>query len=368
MRIIKNASAQRLSSYRGGGFVKNILIPETESEFASAYTQNSFILGGGTNTVIADGEVERPVISTKGLNELTVIGQYHLCEYGQKHLCDNKQCDRVVGQQIRPDESGQTILVGAGVPLGQVLALSSNLGVGGLEFLVGVPALIGGATHMNAGAFGAQIGDYLDEITVLTADSEIVTKKRGEYTCSYRKGPQGIILSVRLCLPNVDAKQIARKKEEYLTYRKGRQPSQPSVGSVFKRVVVNEELNCLLNGGNPNKKPLTDNESCDSASSIRALSGFVPSSRVLDDAVSNRRDSDRMLDGVDCVSAGLLIERVGLKGTRMGGAEISTVHGNFIVNVGGGSAADYVFLTELAEKRVFEQFGVKLEREFVLLR
>lgn len=276
--MLKNVSAKNLSTYKGGGKIKSIMLPETAAELCDAVLHSRlsgiepYLLGGGSNTIISDGEINRTVISTRRLNDIEVENEFVIC--------------------------------GAGASLGRIIQVGRTFGLGGLEFLGGVPATVGGALSMNAGAYSAEISDYADEIYVLTPECEICTLSSSSIAWGHRKGVCGIIAGAKLRLVKMDLDASALRMKECLNRRKLSQPRLPSVGSVFKKA----------------DKP-----------------------------------------------AGYYVDNAGLKGTKKGGAEISRLHANFIVNTGDGTAEDFLYLATLAEKRVFEQFGVRLEREFKLL-
>ncbi len=201
--------------------------------------------------------------------------------------------------------------VGSGAYIRDVTRAFRENGRGGFEFLSGVPLTVGGAIRMNAGAFGAQTADYVDKIRVLKrvcekkCDFEAVEISCADADFSYRKGVDDVILGAVLKADDTDVRTSINKAKEYAALRAGKQPKYPSCGSVFK------------NGA---------------------------------------------------VASGKLIEDCGLKGTRCGGAEISALHGNFIVNIGGATVADFMTLVRLAEDKVLEKYGIALQREFVYLQ
>ena len=268
-----NMQAKNITTYGGKGVVKKMLFPETVNDVKEIFKSEGspFILGGGSNTIIPDGENYGTVVSLK--------------------LLDNVEID------------GDVITVGAGVYLSRVLRLAREHCLGGLEFMSGVPATMGGLVRMNAGAFGQQIGVYVDKIVSLSADNEII-EYYSPFDFGYRQGFQGVVLEVSLRLDKMSKDKSVAIENEYKALRKSRQPKGRSTGSVFK-------------------------------------------------------NADR--------SAGYYIDKVGLKGVRKGGAEISPIHGNFIINVDDGTAEDFLCLVDLARDRVFEEFGVLLKEEFVLL-
>lgn len=305
VRVKGDAPAFHWTTYRGGGVLARLYLPDGDglAPFLRECAREGvspFLLGGGSDTLIADGTVRRAAVSTRG------------------------------ARRVRVD--GQTVTAQCGARIADIVRAGREAGLGGLEFLAGVPATAGGAVHMNAGAFGAEIGDYVVEIECLNPVSgETVVLKREEADFGYRRGVRLPVLGVTLRLDRMSAKESERRAEEYLAVRRGSQPLAPSCGSVFRR--------CVLSGATP---------------LAQALLESLP-------------DSAGAVVGAVTVSAGLLVERAGLKGVRCGGAMISPVHANFIVNAGGGTAADFLSLAKLAERRVRDLFGVTLQREFVLL-
>ena len=274
MIISKNVEANRLSTYGGKGVVKTLVIPESKEEFVAVIRdkgEDAFILGGGSNLIIPDGENTKTVVSTKCLNHV--------------------------------EFDGDRVRVDAGARVSSLIKECRLKGLTGLEFLVGVPASIGGAVKMNAGAFKCEIGSLISEITVLSADGDVKTLFP-PFLFSYRKGCRDVVLDVTLSLKPADIEYIDTLLKHNLAVRHNTQPRGRSVGCTFKNVGL---------------------------------------------------------------SAGYYIDKAGLKGERVGGAEISTLHGNFIVNKGEGSATDFLTLVERAKTRVEELFQITLEEEFILL-
>lgn len=274
MIISKNVEANRLSTYGGKGVVKTLIIPENKEEFVDVIRDkgdDAFILGGGSNLIIPDGENTKTVVSTKCLSHV--------------------------------EFDGSRLKIDAGVRVSSLIKECRLKGLTGLEFLVGVPASIGGAVKMNAGAFKCEIGSLIAEITVLSADGDVKTLFP-PFLFSYRKGCRDVVLDVTLSLKPADTKHIDNLLKHNLAVRHSTQPRGRSVGCTFKNVGL---------------------------------------------------------------SAGYYIDKAGLKGERVGGAEISTLHGNFIVNKGDGSATDFLTLVERAKTRVEELFQITLEEEFILL-
>ncbi len=206
---------------------------------------------------------------------------------------------------IRMD--GESVFAEAGARLASLCSAAAQNGLSGLEELGGIPGRLGGALRMNAGAFGTCIGDVVESVTVLR---EGKTQELSREACSFSYRSTGflksdVILGARLKLRKEQKERIASRIRSAQEARVRTQPlSLPSAGSVFRRA----------------ERP-----------------------------------------------AGELVEKVGLKGMKIGNAQISEKHANFIVNLGGATAKDVRALIELAKLRVFEESGVQLKEEIVLL-
>jgi UDP-N-acetylmuramate dehydrogenase len=195
--------------------------------------------------------------------------------------------------------------VGAGYSFSLLGTQTARKGLAGLEFASGIPGSVGGAIYMNAGADGKETYETLKEVTYLAEDGSFLRLKKEELSFSYRfssfQKKRGVIVAARFCLqPSSEARQ---KQLKIIDYRTKTQPyTDKSAGCVFR---------------NPHLSP----------------------------------------------SAGALIEKAGLKGMKRGGAEVSLLHGNFIVNTGGATAEDVRELIALVQKGVKEKMGVELELE-----
>jgi len=221
------------------------------------------------------------------------------------------------GQEIRFEDAGgpdAVLYAESGALLWDLARESARRGLGGLEWAVGIPGSVGGAVVGNAGAYGWYVGDLTRKATVLTADGTVRELSAAEMGFGYRtsrfkgqvgQGEQEVILSAEFVLHPEPAQALAEKMADYTRRREASQPLEPSAGSVFKRT--------------------------------------------------------------EQYPAGFLIEQAGLKGMRIGGAQISPQHANFIVNLGGARAADVQALINLAQERVREQFGIDLELEIELV-
>ena len=216
--------------------------------------------------------------------------------------------------KLQGDEA--TLHAESGALLSDLACESAQRGLAGLEWAVDIPGSVGGAIVGNAGAYGGYIADVLRGATVLSADGEVRCLTASELGFSYRtsrfkgqgtggKGQGEVILSAELALHGDSVEVLEGRMAEYTRRREARQPSEPSAGSVFKRT--------------------------------------------------------------EQYPAGFLIEQAGLKGKRIGNAQVSPKHANFIVNLGAAKASDVKALIDLARERVFTEFGIELELEIELV-
>lgn len=206
------------------------------------------------------------------------------------------------------DPHEERIHCGAGARLHQVASIAHKFGLAGMEFLKGIPGTIGGALRMNAGAMDSEMFEVIESIRYMDHQGVIVTRARQAIPHEYRNCPvleNNIALSACLVGRQDSAAAIAERMHRYLNQRKCTQPSGSSAGCMFK---------------NP--------------------SG---------------------------ISAGQLIEELGMKGTRVGGVQISQKHGNFIINDRKGTAGDVLGLIQMVKSRAFEERGVQLETEVKII-
>jgi UDP-N-acetylmuramate dehydrogenase len=215
-------------------------------------------------------------------------------------------------RQIKLVSSGENeieIHAEAGIASPKVARFAALHGCEGAEFLAGIPGTVGGALAMNAGCYGGETWELVAGVTTIDRSGQLHERARSEYQIGYRSvtGPTSEwFVAGRFHVPRAKADpngEKSRNKIKYLlSQRIVSQPlQQPNAGSVFRN-------------------PLNDH-------------------------------------------AARLIEACGLKGRRVGGAEISTKHSNFIVNTGGARAQDIEALIDIAQSTVREKFGVELARE-----
>ena len=203
------------------------------------------------------------------------------------------------------------VRVGSGYPLIKLSTLLSRQGLAGLEFASGIPGSVGGAVYMNAGAHKSDISSVLSKALILFEDGTIAWLTNKELEFSYRasvlqtKRP-GIVLEAEFQLQAGKREEIVRSMQNNKDYRRETQPwNHPCAGSVFRNPIPH--------------------------------------------------------------FAGDLVEKAGLRGYRIGGAQISEMHGNFIVNTGGASAQDVLSLIELIKHTIKDKFDVDMHTEVEII-
>lgn len=202
---------------------------------------------------------------------------------------------------------GETVAAGAGFSLVRLAVLAAQKGLSGLEFAGGIPGSVGGAVFMNAGAHGSDVSRVLEKAEVLLPDGTLQVMQPADFKFAYRTSVlqgecPGIVCEATFRLKAADRQAVMATMQQYRKKRLATQPlNLPCAGSVFRN-------------------PPGD-------------------------------------------YAARLIEASGLKGMRIGGAQISEQHANFIVNLGQATARDVLALIEHARQTVWEKFGVALKTE-----
>ncbi|HET7615677.1 MAG TPA: UDP-N-acetylmuramate dehydrogenase, partial [Bacillales bacterium] len=201
------------------------------------------------------------------------------------------------------------VTVGGGYPLVALSAIISRKGLSGLEFAGGIPGSVGGAVYMNAGAHGSDVSEILKKAQILFEDGSVRWLSREEMAFSYRtsilQSKPGICISAVFQLEKGDRDKIFGEMKEHKDYRRRTQPFDRCCGSVFRN-------------------PLPEH-------------------------------------------AGHLIESAGLKGYRIGGAQVSELHANFIVNTADAKAKDVLHLIDHIQKNIREKFQVNLQTEVEII-
>lgn len=198
-----------------------------------------------------------------------------------------------------------SVKAGSAMSLKSLVTRSVNKGLKGLEFASGIPGSLGGAIFMNAGAYGSNIGERVVEVELLDFEGNRFIHSREEMSFSYRwsslQEKKAIILNATLQLEKGNKEALKEIVKAVNEKRRARHPTLPSAGSIFR---------------NPPGQP-----------------------------------------------AGYLVEKAGAKGMRVGGAMVSPLHGNFIVNTGGATAKDVLCLIDKVKKKVSEEMDIELELE-----
>ncbi|MCA9230862.1 MAG: UDP-N-acetylmuramate dehydrogenase [Planctomycetales bacterium] len=200
--------------------------------------------------------------------------------------------------------SGGRLVAGGGALLAHAIGETVRAGLAGLEPLVGIPGTLGGALHGNSGSRGGDIGQWACRATVMTRTGEILQRNREDLVFAYRQSSldELVILNAEFQLEEDDPEQLTKRMQKQWIVKKASQPlSHQNVASVFK---------------NPRG-----------------------------------------------MSAGMLIDQAGLKGTRVGAVEVSQRHANFIVAEEGATSQDVLRLIDMIRSRVAERLGVELETE-----
>lgn len=272
------------TSMRVGGVVRYLYRPESEEAFVSLVSALAgvpfpfLVIGGASNLLFPDEEYAGAVIQTTAIRSLRM-------------------------------EDGR-IVASCGVSLSSLASFAQEHGKSGLAFAYGIPGTVGGGVYMNAGAYGGEIADCLEEALCVDASGKRVRLSKEELCFSYRHSAlqeNGLFLlhAVFTC-PDGDPTAIRAEMERNMASRREKQPLEfPSCGSAFKR----------------------------------------PAGHY----------------------AGALIEQAGLKGFSVGGAQVSEKHAGFVINRGGATAADVRALLAAVQKTVLEQSGVLLEPEIRIL-
>ncbi|GHU51384.1 UDP-N-acetylenolpyruvoylglucosamine reductase [Clostridia bacterium] len=272
-----NEPMKNHTSFKVGGNADALVLPKNDGELIDIIRICKkervpfVVIGNGSNLLVSDDGIRGVVIKTKNMDEIQII------------------------------EDG--LRVSAGVTLPRLARFCAENSLAGLEFAAGIPATVGGALYMNAGAYGGEMKDVVKNAEILR-DGEIIT---AELEFSYRRSSLrgDIALRTNLRLERGDKAEILAKMDANNKTRREKQPQEPSAGSTFKRG-----------------------------------EGYF-AAKLIDDAE--------------------------LRGASVGGASVSPKHAGFIVNTGGATARDIYALMRLVAETVRQKFGITLEPEIELL-
>ena len=212
---------------------------------------------------------------------------------------------RLVGELAKLEIDRNVVSVGAGLSLPRLSKTMARNGLSGVEFALGIPGSVGGALIMNAGAWGSSFGDVVRNVTVMTDAGDLVELTQAEANFEYRHSGLDAYFCVTGATLKLEHGDIDTITERMQAFYKQKVATQP---------FAEENAGCMF------KNPPGD-------------------------------------------SAGRLIDMSGLKGYRIGGAEVSTVHGNFILNTDNATAADVLNLVAYIQQQVREKTGISLQTE-----
>ena len=276
---IENEPLSRHTSLKVGGPADLFVVPADIADLRALVAildetgTHRLVIGGGYNLLVRDGGFRGVVISLKRLDRLEQIGS-------------------------------EGIMAEAGVLNGDLVGFARGRGMAGIEFLVGIPGVLGGALFMNAGAHGEAILDRVESLTTLRdGDIFVIGRDKLDYCYRFLSLKEGeIIVAATFHLTGGCGSEIEERIEGFLCHRRDtQQVGYPNAGSFFR---------------NP-----------------------------------------------EGMRAWRLIEAAGLKGYRVGGAQVSETHANFLINVGGARAADFIELSRVIKEKVKGFSGDTLEEE-----
>lgn len=267
-------SLSHLSHIKVGDLCENLFFPENYDDIYELYYQNKgkriFPLGGGSNVLF--GKVEHTLV----LSDKYLPWKYSV--------------------------EDDIVQVSANHNINYILKKSASLGLGGLSFLAGIPAHVGGLCFMNAGAYGKSLGDYVVWIKIIDHEGlKVVRKDQIDFRYRY-SGINGFITEVALKFQEIKKDIVLKQIIDQINLRREKQPlNSPNLGCFFK---------------NP-----------------------------------------------DGYSAGQLIDQLGFKGYRVNDAMVSVKHANFLINTGSATYKDFETLIHVIQEKVFKEFGFHLELE-----
>lgn len=313
----------RYMNYHIGGPARYFAAAKTleDVQYALQFAQEKdipyFVLGGGTNLLMSDG----------GFNGLVIAMR--------NSYISSKPNLRKKGALVRDNlyrvERGEPILVrvDAGVEFQDLVDFALARGLQGVEWAAGIPGHVGGAIRGNAGAFGGEIADAVEEVYVITPKHTLETFSKQNCDFAYRSSifktiPGMIVVGALLRLSPGDKLGLLKKAEDLRAWRRAKHPLEyPNCGSVFKRIDLND-----IKLGLWKKYP-------DMKNAVR--------------------------DGQ--VATAYFIDKCGLKNARIGDAQVSDKHPNFIVNLGSAKAEHILMLASHVKHEVRRKFGIMLEEE-----
>ncbi|MCS6801109.1 MAG: UDP-N-acetylmuramate dehydrogenase [Chloroflexota bacterium] len=302
------------TTFRIGGpadaYVQARTLPQLIAAVRAAWEEDLpvLVIGGGSNLLVLDGGVRGVVIESRARQ---VMGE----PSGSRPPRQRSLEEALALANEQPAAETLELTVEAGMPLAALARRTALAGWAGLEWAVDIPGTVGGAVVNNAGAHGGEMASSMTAALLLHPASDVpVWRPAAELGLTYRASllkeaapscPRPVVLAAKFALRRGDPLTLRAAVAQYSQYRRRTQPVGAGAGSIFK---------------NPPE-----------------------------------------------AAAGWLIERANLKGAQVGAVRVSDLHGNFMLNLGGATAADVLALVDLVRERVFAQWGVFLELEIQIV-
>lgn len=308
MKLGKKVSLKDFSNFRIGGLADDFVEASNLDELVDSIKTAKevqlpvFVLGGGTNILWSDD----------GFSGLVLKPYLSFMEF-----------------------DGNRVTAGAGVDMPELVSSTISRGLAGLEWAGGLPGSFGGAIFGNAGCFGGEIKDVIEEVVSLNMETlEIVRRNNKECKFGYRtsifksESTPEVIIQATVKLSPGNKIILNKSVEDKINYRRSKHPlDYPNIGSIFKNVKVE---------GLPE-------------SMVRQHTHVIK------------------VDPFPVIPAAYLIDQAKLKGMSVGGALVSPKHPNFIVNVRDAKSKDVRELIDLVKEKVKENFGIELEEEILIV-
>lgn len=284
MIVNSNIEMKEYSNMKIGGIAKELIFVENKEELVEIYNTRDriYLIGNGTNTLINDEYLDISFVSLSKLNKIEVIKQENEITFVRAY---------------------------SGVDFDRFISYMEENDLSGIENMSGIPGSFGGMTNMNAGAYGTELFDVVEEVEIFEPENKIIkTLKKSELNSKYRttaiKENKWVVISTILKLTKGFNKEASLDK---YNQRKQKHPlNLPNLGSTFKNPTGN--------------------------------------------------------------FAAQLISDCGLKGYSVGGAQVSPVHPNFITNMGNAKFKDVLDVIEHVKNTVKENTGIQLETEIIILK
>jgi UDP-N-acetylmuramate dehydrogenase len=304
--IKQNESLAKYTTFRLGGAAKFFVEAKTPDELREAFAwaaenkRKYFVLGGGSNLLFSDAGFDGLVIKFS-FNEIAI--------------------------------NGDEVTVGGGMPLFLVIKKTADAGLAGMESLAGIPGTVGGAAANNAGAYGTTIGDVFHSAELLFPDGRAATVDRDWMQYAYRAsrlkfwndGGKPVLTKITLKLKKSEPEILNEKIKEIFIGR-SKTPKGFCAGCAFKNIKGEAVADML--------------EKHD----------FTP-------------DEKNIFAARKAIPAAWFVEKMDLKGKKIGGAYVASEHANYIMNDGTGRADDVIALISYIKQQVRDKFGVQLEEE-----